>query len=113
MTSDGMRQAIDYLDKNWPKGKSKMRGEAMVLMALAQIAGREEGKIIREGTMKLYKITLIGCDDNTSINIRLNKSQIEIIKDISERTKQESTYGCMPVMYVDEIEEDVFCEVSE
>ena len=38
---ESMQEAIDYLDEHWPKGH-KERGEAMVLLAMAQIGGREE-----------------------------------------------------------------------
>ena len=42
-----MEKAIDYLDEHWPKGH-KDRGEAMVLLALAQIGGRAEQKFLEE-----------------------------------------------------------------
>lgn len=40
-------KAITYLDENWKKGH-KERGNAMVLLALAQMGGRAEQKIIME-----------------------------------------------------------------
>ena len=36
-----MRTAEEYLDEQFPKGKTKFRGQAMVLLALA----REEGRL--------------------------------------------------------------------
>jgi len=35
---------LEYLDEKFPKGKTKFRGEAMVLLALARKEGRAEGK---------------------------------------------------------------------
>lgn len=47
--------AIDYLDEKWPKKDSKMRGHAMVLLALGQIAGRDEMNIILNKKDKVNK----------------------------------------------------------
>lgn len=38
-----IEEDIEYLDENFPKGKSKFRGEAMVLLALARRQGKSEG----------------------------------------------------------------------
>lgn len=54
------KKAIDYLNEKWPKG-SKMRGEAMVLMALAQISCREEMRVIASSVQEAKLIIL---DDN-------------------------------------------------
>ena len=35
---------IEYLDEKFPKGKSKLRGEAMVLLALARLQGQKTNK---------------------------------------------------------------------
>ena len=51
-----------------------------------------------------YKITLIGCDDITIIPVELTDEEHELIREISEKSKQTSTYGCMPVMVI-EVEE--------
>jgi len=37
-----MKKSIEYLDEEFPKGKSKLRGEAMVLMAMVAIDEREK-----------------------------------------------------------------------
>ena len=34
----------EYLDEKFPKGKSKLRGEAMVLLALARRKGKQEAQ---------------------------------------------------------------------
>lgn len=34
--------AEDYLDKEFPKGETKFRGQAMVLLALAKMQGRTD-----------------------------------------------------------------------
>lgn len=36
-----MKKDIDYLDEKFPKGKTKFRGEAMVLLTLARQVGKE------------------------------------------------------------------------
>lgn len=45
MTSKNKNEILkdeEYLDEKFTKGKSKLRGEAMVLMALAREVGRKE-----------------------------------------------------------------------
>lgn len=37
-------KAIEYLDEKFPKGKTKFRGEAMCLLALAFLEGKEIGR---------------------------------------------------------------------
>jgi hypothetical protein len=47
-----------------------------------------------------YYILLRGCDDKTIIPMDLSKGQIELLNEISLRSKKISRYVCMPVMYV-------------
>jgi hypothetical protein len=37
-----MNKDTDYLEEHFPKGKTKFRGEAMVLLALSRQVGKEE-----------------------------------------------------------------------
>jgi len=37
-----MAKDIEYLDEQFPKGKTKFRGQAMVLLALSRTQGRAE-----------------------------------------------------------------------
>ena len=63
---------IEYLDKEFPKGKTKFRGEAMVLLALA----REEG----ENELRKKEIEfLMTCINNTdSVRKRIKKRVAEL-----------------------------------
>ena len=55
-----MKTDEEYLDKEFPKGKTKFRGQAMVLLALAKQEGKQaEQKRILELIDKWWK------DDNT------------------------------------------------
>ena len=47
-------KAIDYLEEHWPKGNNQ-RGDAMVLMGISQMAGREEMKIIMKNQEELCR----------------------------------------------------------
>ena len=47
-------------------------------------------------------IVLHGCDDTTYIkDIEVTKEQLKLLEDIAERSKEVSTYGCMPIMSID------------
>ena len=53
-----MNKTIEYLNEKFPKGKSKLRGEAMVLLALA-IQEKEISKILSYKTLsKRYSFAL-------------------------------------------------------
>ena len=41
-------------------------------------------------------IGIHGCDDSTYINMEVSKSEAEFLKRLSNLSKKESTYGCMP-----------------
>ena len=48
-----LEKDIEYLDEKFPKGKTKFRGEAMVLLAMA----RQQGKIeIKKDFLKFLKL---------------------------------------------------------
>ena len=51
---------------------------------------------------KIYAITLIGCDAETCIIKPLTESELEVLKKTSRDSRKVSTYGCMPVMTVEE-----------
>ena len=53
----------EYLDEKFPKGKSKLRGEAMVLLALARRRGKQEAqKMFLEEIDKLQSDTYYSCN---------------------------------------------------
>lgn len=51
---------------------------------------------------KLYEITLNGCDDDTVFDMELTDVEYELLRRVSEKANETSTYCCMPRMYVEE-----------
>ena len=52
--------------------------------------------------MKEYIITLIGCDDETTFKMDLTDEQFETVKLLGQKSKEISTYSCMPILTIDE-----------
>lgn len=50
-----------------------------------------------------YSITLEGCDDSTEFEMLLTNDEYELLKKVSEKANETSTYGCMPRMYIEEV----------
>lgn len=50
----------------------------------------------------IHKICLYGCDDYTEFEMDLDDSEFEFIKRVAIKANNTSTYGCMPVMYLDD-----------
>jgi len=44
MTNEKFPEDKEYLDNNFPKGKTKFRGQAMVLLALSRNQGKSEAR---------------------------------------------------------------------
>ena len=55
---------------------------------------------------KVYSINLNGCDDNTRFNMALSPEEYELVKRIADKSEEVSTYICMPVLEVEEVNED-------
>lgn len=55
---------------------------------------------------KKYIIELIGCDDTTSFEMELTQEELNLLTRVSELSKETSTYGCMPTMWIEELEND-------
>jgi hypothetical protein len=53
--------------------------------------------------MKEYKITNVGCDDVTEGVFGFTEEQYEFLNNTFEELNKNSTYGCMPKVYVEEI----------
>lgn len=53
---------------------------------------------------KKYIITLMGCDDYTDIPIELTNLELDLVKRISEKSKEISYISCMPVLLFHEEE---------
>jgi len=51
--------------------------------------------------MQKYEISVLGCDDTTSIQIELSASEYELIKKVAEKITDASTYSCMPTMVIE------------
>lgn len=57
-----------------------------------------------ELNMNLYKITIHGCEDSTTVLKVINsEEEINILKSTANSIAQTSTYGCMPVMEIQKI----------
>lgn len=52
---------------------------------------------------KTYKIDLSGCDDNTIFEIELTQEEYNLLKLVSDKSEQVSTYGCMPTLSIEEV----------
>lgn len=48
-----------------------------------------------------YEIALCGCDDATIFYMELTQSEYELLKKVAEKSKETSTYGCMPTMEIE------------
>lgn len=54
---------------------------------------------------KKYIIENFGCDDTTEGKFLLTEQQYKFLNDIFEKLNKNSTYGCMPKIYIKEIKE--------
>lgn len=52
-----------------------------------------------------YLINCSGCDDSTQITIDLTDKQFAFVKYLADQITETSTYGCMPRLYVDKLDE--------
>lgn len=46
----------------------------------------------------IVKIYLIGCDDETCFEVETNQEGLNLIKELSEKSNNESDYACMPIL---------------
>lgn len=49
---------------------------------------------------KLYCIALLGCHDETAIEMELTQEEAELVRRISAATVEESSYCCMPTLVI-------------
>ena len=69
-----LKKDEEYLDKEFPKGKTKFRGQAMVLLALARNQGRQEE---RERINKtINELIELGNKEDRTIHIGELKQEI-------------------------------------
>lgn len=50
------------------------------------------------------KIILHGCDDSTYFEMDLSEKEYKLIQEVSKKSVDTSSYGCMPIMEVSKIE---------
>ena len=50
-----------------------------------------------------YKILNIGCDDETEGTFEFTKEQFEFLNNVFAELNKNSTYDCMPKIYIDEV----------
>lgn len=61
----------------------------------------------------LYFIRNVGCDDETRGLARMTDEQLSFFKNVVSDLNKNSAYGCMPVIHVYKIDEDVLREANE
>lgn len=62
---------------------------------------------------KLYYVRNIGCDDETMGLARISDEDFPKFKTFVENLNKNSTYGCMPVIEVYRVTEDMIIEVGK
>ena len=55
--------------------------------------------------MEKYYIILQGCDDFTRIPIKLDRKEVLLIQELSNKSKEISGYECMPILILEKAEE--------
>jgi hypothetical protein len=58
------------------------------------------------GMKTKYEIRLEGCDDSTIFIMELDENEKILVEEISRLSKKASTYGCMPVLHINPINEE-------
>lgn len=46
---------------------------------------------------QLCHVSLHGCDDTTSFDVLVDEVGIELLKELEEKSRETSTYWCMPI----------------
>ncbi len=54
----------------------------------------------------MYRVTLLGCDDWTTIDIDLTEDEKKLLERIAGMSEERSSYGCQPTLGVELIEEE-------
>lgn len=58
--------------------------------------------------MNKYRITLQGCDDVTYTPMELDEKNHELLTRLSVKSREISSYGCMPIVTIEEIDNDTY-----
>jgi len=62
---------------------------------------KKQGGQCKNKTYKTYKISLIGCDNETEFNMKLTKEQAVLLGVVASKSEETSEYPCMPVMEIE------------
>lgn len=54
----------------------------------------------------LYCIILLGCHDETAIEMKLTQEEVELVRRISTATIEKSSYCCMPTLVITKVKEE-------
>ena len=54
----------------------------------------------------MYKVTLIGCDDQTDMFIDLTDEQVTFLEMLSKLSKETSSYLCMPTLEIARLQDE-------
>ena len=52
--------------------------------------------------MKKYKISVDGCDDSSIFTMELTEDEAKLLKRVSDKCNETSTFHCMPTMEIKE-----------
>ena len=55
--------------------------------------------------IRFVHVNIEGCDDTTSFNIEADNIELAFLKKLCALSEETSTYGCMPVMKVYELDD--------
>lgn len=62
---------------------------------------------------KLYYVRNVGCDDETCGLVRISNDEFPRFKKFIENLNKNSTYGCMPEIFVYELSESDICPAND
>ena len=60
----------------------------------------EEEHLFNKEKTILLRIQLVGCDDSTEFEYLVSAAEFELLKKISEKSKEVSEVSCMPTMHI-------------
>jgi hypothetical protein len=53
---------------------------------------------------KLYRISVHGCDYSSIFNMELTEKEARVVKRVAAKCTETSTYSCMPIMEIEELQ---------
>ena len=52
-----------------------------------------------------YYIELRGCDDTTPFVMELDENEVNLLQTVAQKSREVSTYSCMPAMFIKSLDE--------